>query len=114
MAHTCHRPRRVTEPADEQHQPATKPKRTNGLRDTAFTILNRCREQGTEEEEDEEQHDEKCHTSSPGGLRRSRRKASSIRDLARDAQSVCDGGEEFSGTPPPDGDRPERQRGQEG
>jgi hypothetical protein len=40
-------------------------------------------------------------------------------DLARDAQSVCDGGEEFSGTPSPEGDgpegdRPEREPGEEG
>jgi hypothetical protein len=36
-----------------------------------------------------------------------------FRALARDAQSVCDGGEEFSGTPPPEEDRPEREPGED-
>src|SRR5262249_31287968 len=33
--------------------------------------------------------------------------------LDRDAQSVCDGGEEFSGTPPPEEDSPEREPGED-
>jgi hypothetical protein len=36
-----------------------------------------------------------------------------FRALARDAQSVCDGGEEFSGTPPPEEDWPEREPGED-